>query len=183
MSISTHMERHLGTIERGWSTSMGATGVQVCRFRDQPYPSASTYATLGLSHHVLHLKESREVRQELLLSVQASQAQEKLAATLFEVATCMLQEHRALLRGEVIHLGAPLPHGVEATALYASLPALFPESLATYSGTEPPTVFVWLFPIFPGEARFIAAHGWSAFEDLLEQRAPDLFDLHRVPIT
>ncbi|MBZ4422107.1 suppressor of fused domain protein [Myxococcus sp. RHST-1-4] len=182
MNISTHLESILGSIERGCSASGAPTGVQGCRFRDQPDTSATTYATLGLSHHVLRLKGAREVRQELLLSVQASQARDELAGTLFEVATRMLQDHRALLRGEVVHLGGPILHGTEATALYASSPVLFPESLATFSSTTPPTVFVWLFPVLPSEVRFIVAHGWSAFEGLLERNAPDLLDLHRAPI-
>jgi hypothetical protein len=157
--------------------------VQACRFRDQPYASATTYTTLGLSHHVLRMNETRDVRQELLVSVHESQAREELAGLLLEIASRVLQEQKALLRGEVLQLGAPILHGSEATALYASLPVLFTEGLATFSGTEPPTIFVWLFPILPSEVRFIASHGWSAFEDLLERRDPDLLDLRRSPIT
>jgi len=182
MNVSAHLEHYLGPIERGWSASTGPMGVQVCRFRDQPYASASTFATLGLSHHALRMTEKREVRQEVVLSVQKSQAREELAGLLLEVATRMIREHRALLRGEVLPLGSTILPGTEATALYASLPVLFPGGLATFSGTTPPTVFVWLFPILPNEVRFIATHGWSAFEDLLEQQAPDLLDLHRAPI-
>jgi hypothetical protein len=179
MTVSKHLEHHLGPIKRGWSSASGPEDIQVCCFPGQPDASASTYATLGLSHHVLKMKDAREVRQELVMSFHTEHAPEALPSLLFHVAERMIREHAALLRGEVISLGHPVVPGTEMTALYASLPVLLPDDFATFSGTSPTTVFVWLFPILPAEARYIADHGWSAFEDALEQRSPDLLDPHR----
>ena len=35
---------------------------------------------------------------------------------------------------------------------------------------------VWLVPIHSSEHEFVRRHGWSAFEELLQERDPDLFD-------
>jgi hypothetical protein len=151
----------------------------VALFPHQPAPEVLTYATLGLSHHLLALREGRCVRQEFVLALHERFGQDSLAALLLHVAEDVLGRHRALLRGEVLPLGAPLVSQSAATDLYATLPVVFPDSFATFSDTSPPTVFVWLVPIMREESRFIQAHGWSEFETLLEQSEVDLFDLAR----
>ncbi|MEY4576644.1 MAG: hypothetical protein RL701_1347 [Pseudomonadota bacterium] len=65
------------------------------------------------------------------------------------------------------------------SALYASLPVVFPEGVDTLQDTTPPTVFVWLVPLPAAEAACVESSGWNELEDLWEATDPDLFDLYR----
>jgi Suppressor of fused protein (SUFU). len=40
-------------------------------------------------------------------------------------------------------------------------------------------VVAWLIPISVREARYVAEHGWSDFEDRLVEADPDLTDIYR----
>jgi hypothetical protein len=60
------------------------------------------------------------------------------------------------------------------------VPVCFPESFATCSTDElGAVVFIWLIPITASEADFAHRVGWERFEELLESKNPDLFDLFR----
>jgi len=71
---------------------------------------------------------------------------------------------------------------VSLNAIYAAIPVVFDEGFATYSDTSPPTIFVWLIPLHGTEAKFVKKNGWSQFEDILEAKDPDLWDLNRDPV-
>lgn len=182
-SIDRHLERYLGTIARGWgATNENPGGVQVCLFEHQPAPEAVTYATLGLSHHVLAMANDRTVRQELLLPVFRTSASDDLVKLLLHVADQVLERHEAPLRGEVFRLGHPLCAGASCQHLYATIPVIFPDGLATCEETSPPTVCIWLVGITDREARWIDAEGWEAFEDQLEHLDPPLLDPCRASV-
>lgn len=182
-SIDQHMERHLGPIARGWVDRAGEpAAIQVCLFQERPIPGTVTYATLGLSHHILEMPGGREVRQELLLLAAHRFADDDRAKLLAHVAEGVVREHQALLRGQVFPLGYPVAPGSRCNSLYVALPVVFPDGLATCSDTQPPTVFAWLIPIHADEAALAARLGWDAFEDRLERLDPDLFDLSRPSI-
>lgn len=182
-SIDQHLERHLGPIARGWGGYVGEpAGIQVSLFEERPMPSTVTYATLGLSRHILDMPRGREVRQELLLSVSRHFADDDLAKLLVYVADGLLRKHHALLRGEVLPLGHPVARGSRCNGLYVSLPVVFPDALATCDDTQPATVFAWLIPLHPEEAEIVTRLGWNEFEDQPERAGPDLFDLERPPV-
>jgi hypothetical protein len=182
-SIDQHLERHLGPIARGWAGYEGElVGMQVCLFEERPIPATVTYATLGLSRHILAMPRGREVRQELLLTVRRGFADQNIAKLLAHVAEGLLRKHRALLRGQVLPLGHPIARGSRCNSLYVALPVVFPDPLATCADTQPPTVFAWLLPAHAQEAELVARLGWNEFEDRLEAADPDLFDLERPPV-
>jgi hypothetical protein len=181
MNAAEHLERNLGPMEVGWSSdSLG--GVQVCLFRNQPVHGALTLATLGLSDTVLAMADGRGVRQELLLAIHDDRAPEEFVKLVLHIAERQQRNGQALLRGDVISLGEQLAADSAAESLYASMPVVFPEGIETLSDSSPPTVFVWLVPILPREASFIASSGWSGFEDRVESADPDLFDVCRVSV-
>ena len=182
MNAAEHLERHLGPIDRGWS-SQSCPGVQVCLVPNRPSQGVATLATLGLSNTILALSGERQVRQELLLSARDGWPVEELGKVMLHVVDLVLQRGRALLRGDVIHLGSAIATGSNADALYASIPVVFPEELATLKYSTPPTVFVWLVPLYRSEAAFVESSGWTKFEDRLEATDPDLFDLSRAIIS
>lgn len=182
-SIDQHLECHLGPIAQGWGGYDGMpSGIQVCLFAERPIPGTVTYATLGLSRHILGMPRGREVRQELLLSVSWSWAHDDLAKLLASVADGILRKHHALLRGQVVPLGHPVASGSPCNGLYVSLPVVFPGAMATFADTQPPTVFAWLIPIYAEESDLVDCLGWNGFEDRLERTDLDLFDLKRPPV-
>ena len=179
MGISRHLESYLGPITMGWQPSGEPVGVQICLFRDQPIPGVLTYSTLGLSRHVLTLPGGRSVRQEFVMAARSRFEHHDLPNVLFHLAEAAVTEHRALLCGELVPLGHPIIPESPCRNLYVSLPVVFPEGFDTYQGTQPSTVFAWLFPITDAEVEVVHCRGWSQLEEELERCDPDLFDLTR----
>jgi hypothetical protein len=175
-----HLERHLGTLDAGWKErEADGNAIRVVAFPDQPYDGVDTLATLGLSRSPLPMPGNRQVRQELLFIADHRYPRQQVASFLLTFAEHVQRQGRALLRGDVVGPGPPLIPGVGANAVYAAIPVLHDEGLATFSGTEPPTVFVWAMPLRPEEAGLVKGRGWEHFEDLLERHEPDFGDLDR----
>jgi hypothetical protein len=180
-----HLERHLGPVDAGWKPSGGADcGIQVAAFPAQPYDGVTTYVTLGLSRSPLPMTMTgdRQVRQELVFIADDGYPREQVASFLFTFADYIRGQRRALLRGDVVGPGPPLIPGVGCNAVYAAIPVLHDDGLATYSGSQPPTVFVWIVPVHGVEAALVRTEGWERFEGLLERRNPDFGDLDRLPV-
>jgi hypothetical protein len=177
--VDQHLEKYLGPIVMGWRQTSEPVDVRVCLFRNQPISGVLTYSTLGLSRHILAMSQEKTVRQELLISAHLRFEHNDLPSLLFYLAEFIIRDHRALFRGEVVPLDYPIVAGSPCTDLYVSVPVVFPEGFDTYQSTQPPTVFAWLFPITAEEKSMIRSMGWSCFEDDLQRRDPDLFDLTR----
>lgn len=177
--IVEHVESILGPIDEGWRDERSESGIVAVRSRGQPYESASTYLTLGLSRHVLAMASGRDVRQEFLFTADNRFEGAHIASFLQSFAEFVATEHRALLRGEVIGPSEPVIPGTRLNAVYAAIPVLHDKRLRTFEGTQPPTVFVWIIPIHDEEADFVRERGWEAFEDRLEAAEVDLCDLER----
>lgn len=178
-NIVQHLESHLGEIAGGWGH---AGEIQVVQFPDQPQPGVVTYSTLGLSSTPLQMNQGRTVRQELLVSVDSSFEARSVASFLVTFAEYVRAQNRALLRGDVVGPSGPLIPGERASAVYASVPVFFDDDFATYRGSSPPTVLVWLIPLPREDAEFVKAQGWESFEDKLESAAVDFWDLNRPPV-
>jgi hypothetical protein len=179
--LVSHLESHLGVMSGG--SRMGELpDIQISLFQNQPAPGAITYCTLGLSHHLLRGATDRMFRFELLGVAAGEFKALQPEARLFDVAEQILSTHRAPLRGEIFGPGGPIVTGATVEALYCTMPFHFPDALATFEGTDPPTVFIYLVPTTRSEARFAQEHGWDAFEELLEKNQPDLLDLCRSSI-
>ena len=181
-SLVEHIENHLGTIDQGWSLQKPSNSIQVVRFNNSPVVKASTYVTVGLSHHILQMPQGRQVRQELVFTAYDRFRAEEIASFLLTFSGYIAMRHKALLRGQVIGPTEPIISSTTMRAIYAAIPVLFSDSFATYDGSSPPTVFVWLFPLYSLEVSYVQHNGWSKFEDLLEGENPDLLDLNRQPV-
>ena len=179
MSIINHVETYLGEIDSAWKPDSTFYGISVSRFLNQPADSMSTYVTFGLSHHKLLLTGNKEVCQELMLTTLNNIPGDEIASFLLRISDLVLSKHEGLLRGQVIGPGKPLFSGSSMNAVYASIPVIFDEGLATFKGSSPATVMVWLIPIYSNEAIYIDQHGWESFEDALESKDPDLWDVER----
>jgi hypothetical protein len=176
--LIAHVEQHLGRISRG-SEASSERGIQAVIVEGHPTPEATSYLTLGLSHHVLAGSSGRQFRQELLGVSYSRFAELNPDANLLTVAHDLLEAHRAALRGEVIGPAGPIVPGSTLDAYYCSLPSYFSDDLATFRGSVPATTFIWLIPISHAEAHYVWEQGWSKFEDLLVEHDSDLLDLTR----
>jgi hypothetical protein len=179
--LVTHLESTLGPMEGGWSKTNSGTPlpVQVVRFRDAPGSGLTSFATLGLSSYEMMLSDGRPVRAELILSCWNRNRDLDVPAVLAVVAGDLIQSAKLPPRGSLLGPAGPLFTGSNLTALYLSVPIFFPAEFGTWQGSVPPTIIIQLIPITDDEAAMVRERGWNEFEDHLEQRDPDLFDLRR----
>lgn len=177
--VIDHVEHYLGRIDYGWKDSNSLSGITIARFREQPVEGLNTFTTLGLSDHILLMPNNREVRQELVFSALSNVLSEDIVRHLLNLVESILLNHEALLRGQVIGPTVSTISTSHMKWMYVSMPILFDEKFETFRDSVPSTVFAWIFPIFESEANYIREHGWEAFEDILETKDPDLWDLNR----
>lgn len=182
MTIIEHVERHLGTIQQGWKDDDSNLNLQIVSFKDSPTETVSTFLSLGMSKEILKLNEQKNVRQELVLSVYSMAIASLVVSCLMSLCEAILGRGKAVLRGEVIPLSAELAERIGFSAVYCTIPVFFDDDFCTYDESPPPTVMVWVLPIYKSEAEYIDANGWESFEDLLEEKDPDLCSLEREPV-
>ena len=182
MNIIEHTEKYLGKIAKGWKGSGFEDDLQVVFFQNSPFDNVNTFLTLGLSHHVLSISNSKKVRQELVLPVSGVKQSSLIVTILFYISELILKYHKSLLRGQVISLPLELSMECGYDAIYCAMPVFLNDTFSTFYESEPPTVMVWIIPIYQSESDFIAANGWERFEDLLEENDSDLFSCGRVAV-
>lgn len=180
MELINHIEKYLGKITSGESITTEEFGkLQFLKFENQPFENIVTYSTLGLSNHILNIKDGKDVRMELIASVNDTEEGSAINDLLHYIAHKMLINHKAILRGQVI----PIPNNIlrnSFESVYVSIPVFFEEEFASLKGTDPDVIFAWVFPLFRNEADFIQKEGWNKFEDYLQENEIDNFwDLKR----
>ena len=182
MNIIEHAEKFLGSVSRGWKEKISLDSMQVILFERSPFDSVDTFMTAGLSHHELKISDEKKVRQELVLPVSGTGIAEMVVSLLLYICDLILRDHGAILRGQVIRLPANVADKLGFDCVYCAIPVFMEDEFATFDGPQPSKVFVWVIPISNSEADYIDANGWSQFEDLLEEKGPDLFSLERQAI-
>lgn len=179
MSLIQHVENHLGSIERGWKDNQSDKTLQVVSFLDCPGETVSTFVSLGMSDEVLEMKDSRKVRQELVFSAYTISISNMVVSFLISLCEGILSRGKAVLRGEVIPLSPELAERIGFEFVYCTIPVFFEDDFCSYDETSPSTVMVWVLPIYKSEAKYIDRNGWESFEDLLEEKDPDLCSMER----
>ncbi len=179
MNIIEHAEKFLGKISQGWKENSTPDSLQVVCFKDAPFETVDTFMTAGLSHHELRISDEKKVRQELILPISGTGLSEVVVSFLLFICELILRNHDAVLRGKVIRLPADATERLGFDAVYCAIPVFMDDEFATFGVSQPPTVIVWMMPIYKSEADYVDAKGWSKFEDLLEEKDPDLFSLGR----
>lgn len=182
MNIIEHAEKFLGKISQGWEEKTSPDGLQVVCFDDVPFETLYTFMTAGLSLHELRMSDERKVRQELIFSISATGVFEMMVSLLLFICELILKNHDAVLRGQILRLPIDAAEKIGFDAVYFAIPVFLDDEFATFGGSQPPTVVVWVIPIYKSEADYVDENGWSKFEDLLAEKDPDLFSLERVPI-
>lgn len=178
-NLPEHYERHLGEISHGWADDALSHRIQIVSFKCQPEPGVTTFATLGLSRYIFDLTETRNIRQEILVSANEVFSVDDIAGFSLSVAEHVLERGSALLRGEVLGPGRPVIAGSTLSAVYVANPSPFDDGLTKFDSEPPATVFAYLIPITATEASLVGARGWRWFEDELERQNPDIWNLAR----
>ncbi len=182
MTLITHIEKHLGNIDKGWKLPDSSLSIQIVRFKNQPVEGATTYMTLGLSDYTLNLNEDKHIHQELIFSAYSTYPSEHIASFMTTFAEYMISNKKGLLRGDVVGPSTSLIPNVPVNSIYASIPIYFNDDFYIYKEHEFPTILVWLVPLLEDECKFTNQQGWSEFEDILELTNPDLLNLNRPSI-
>jgi hypothetical protein len=181
--LIAHLERHLGSIEVGWTrTEEGQPpGFQVARFSGSTLKGIVPFSTVGLSNFPVPSRRSgKPIRLELVFLVASPQAALGIPSLLQRIGGELLDRNDAILRGDVVGPRGPLVPDSSMVALYVSAPSYLPDSFAVCQTDHlGPVVLAWLVPISEQEARFVASNGWEAFEELLAATDPPLEDLYR----
>lgn len=118
----------------------------------------------------------------MVFSTSDTELSNLIVSCLFFICESILKDHSALLRGQVVRLPKEAAEKLGFEAVYCAIPVFLDDDLATFNGSQPPTVIVWVIPIYKSEADFIDVNGWDKFEDVLEEKDPDLFFLRRAPV-
>lgn len=179
MTIIDHLEQYLGKIEQGWMDNKSDDDLQIVNFKNSPFEFVSTFSSLGMSNRLLDLSGNKKVRQELLFTVYLIDVPGLIVSFMMSLCEAILDRKKAVFRGEVIPLSTELAERIGFSAVYCAIPVLFDDDFCTYDKSSPSTVMVWVVPIYESEVDFINTHGWKPFEDLLEEKDPDLCCLKR----
>jgi hypothetical protein len=182
-----HIERYLGTIQRGWNTSPDGEPMdfQIIECLGGQVADARVFSTLGLSDFPLQSAVSNKlIRHELLLIVPESFGERNIPAVLQQLALHALKRKSAYLAGEVLEATNPVFSGKPFYGFCASIPVILPEEFRGYALPDGNgMVFAWMMPITKLEAAYVRMKGADEFETLLEARNADMVDLDRPDYT
>ncbi len=179
MTLIEHLESHLGEMSGGWKDPNRENAIMVAGFFGQPFKDINTYSTIGLSEHRLVTATGIYIHQELVCTAYRNFAGEKIASFLSTFAESVVSSHKALLRGDVVGPSGPVILGSHLNSVYVAVPMIFPGSFEVLDAAVPGIAFSWVIPIHENEARFVRTNGWERFEEILEEKDPELWDLHR----
>ncbi len=182
MSLILHVEKYLGPIARGWKENNSKNDFQIISFHNCPEETVSTFLSLGMSDQILKMSNNKQVRQELVFSVYTIKIPNMVVSFLMSICDAIKSRGKAVLRGEVIPLSSGIAEIIGFEALYCTIPIFFSDDFHSYDATSPSTVMVWIVPLYQIEADYINKNGWESFEDMLEEKDPDLCSLERDPI-
>jgi hypothetical protein len=179
MSLIQHIENHLGVITQGWKDNDSEFDIQIISFKDCPGETVSTFLSLGMSDQVLEMGNARKVRQELVFSAYTISISSMIVSFLMSLCESIIRRGKGVLRGEVIPLSSELVKRIGFDAVYCSIPIFFEDDFCSYDESSPSTVMVMVVPIYQSEADYIDKNGWGNFENLLEEKDPDLCSMER----
>jgi hypothetical protein len=149
-------------------------GLQLLEIGSGPRTGLRTYVTLGCWEAV----QSGGEGLEFLLSARDTDLTH--AETLAWVAArhCGTPEQR-LHRGSVVPLGKPWTPGSASDRLLVTLPYPYGPDLEWCRWRRNAARLLWLMPITPVEATYVAEHGVEALERLFEQSQVHFADPQR----
>jgi hypothetical protein len=181
--LQKHVDKFCGTSPDKLFEKEQNTGISIARFSNVPGEGVTTYVTIGLSAHSLKQDSNTDLRQELIMTVDAGFADAlRFENVMMFVALRILESHSAVALGEVIGPYGPLfpeQPQMNVTALACSGPACFDEGFTMFEAKGEPTIMVELIPLTTPETKMIEHEGWDDFYDRMLSGEIDYFDYSR----
>ncbi|HBF10151.1 MAG TPA: hypothetical protein DHW71_07345 [Gammaproteobacteria bacterium] len=158
-----------------------ALKVGVAVFENVPFDGVDSYITIGLSGHKLSQKSGRHIRQEILMTVDRSNAFIEIEKTLFSVTSLIVNTHQALSRGQVLGPWGPVfkSEYQNITSLLCVSPAFFDDDFIFLDVSGETSAIVEVLPITTREAYYIKHEGWEKFFDDVNEGGIDILDYNR----
>jgi Suppressor of fused protein (SUFU) len=186
MGLIQHLESRFGKIVRGWSRT-GEREIwpfQVVEMSGD-FLNVCTFTTIGLSNYGLQSPvSSKVINQEIFFQYRCQFNFNNSASVLHTIGMSVLENKRPLLRGDIIdQFDGIIFEGTLFEAFYTTVPAYYPPEFGSCPlPSSESAVICWLIPITNRERLFIKNNGWRAFEELIERKDPDFFDLGRADL-
>jgi hypothetical protein len=186
--VAIHLEEHLGrpTVLLALGATHEWRPLALVRYRDQPVPSSSTLATLGLSETLLTLGPGVLGRQEFAISAYDASIDprlEELTQLLGALARGSEASQRGWVPGTVLPFTGPVLDGLGFETMYSADMSYLDADTRLVSGTDPLTSIAWLVPIYQSEAAVVSNLGYRSLEQLfIELPDIDLLDFMRQPV-
>lgn len=186
-TLPKFMEKYLGEIKNisGFVLKEPFDELLILSF-NSPVEGVRTYSTLGLSKIDLYYEKEGErfpLKEEIMFGTKHTEGDDEsiYQRMLTAVVEFSFQKNRRILkRGDIININDDIVIGTKMSAFYVCNPVAYTDNDAlVYKESKPYTVFLWLIPIYESERLFIEKNCWNCFEELLEKKDPDLFDLQR----
>ena len=181
-AFEKHLETWLGSVAARY-TGRDSEGQdlpwEVLEFPRQPWRGATTYATVGLGETPFADTDGEDLRHELLFEVGEYFAGEETIFLVFHVAEMLRRHGRVISLGSYMDLEGPISTGASVEGFFFYDPIHFADELTVAEIGDPPTVIVWMVPITRSEIEFLERRGPEAFDDLMAEQDPDVFDLSR----
>ena len=178
--MNKHVINHLGEVEEIYFDNQGS-GLEVGLFKDQPQKSIITYSTINMSNNILETRAGKFIRHELIFSIYDVDQTEIIPQHIISFAESIIKSNKGLMRGEVVGPGIPFVPGSDKIGLYMTIPVFFEDSFFVDNDSVPPVVYVWMMPVTGEEIDFIQKNGWGKFEDILEGKSDQFWDIKRKP--
>jgi hypothetical protein len=185
MDLVDHIELFAGKISEGWSADNAGNiqRFQIIKTEGGPISGTKCYFSLGLSEQHLIGPEKRTCLQELVFIQKSTYLGFPIVGAMQLLANAVIDSARPILRGETVRFDDLVFEGTEMAGLYVTNPVYFDDNFSVCKLSDGREVnFCWLVPITKKEISYIDDTGWSKFEDLLQDKNPDLTDLFRASI-
>lgn len=178
-----HFSRFIGApkARQVFRQSEEAPSIQILRY-EKVFPGCAVSNSLGLSRYEEVIGEVAEVT---LVTDAAIEASERiLANALFFIVQNRIQMDRGMSIAGVPKIDPGFAKEFDKEALYFTIPYAFPMGYEKVKLPAPGTegfVYSAMF-VSRAEHDFVMAHGADAFEDLLEKKGVDPFDIKRASV-
>jgi len=156
--------------------------IDILEVDDSPDDGLISYSTLGLFEAELRHDDGTSLATRVELCTEAPQDQDLWGNILSTAAFGLMRGGQAVMPGSALpdcvgeyYPDSRVPH------LYLSVPFSWQDGEFRRLELDGQVIVNWLqgFPISDAELEYLQAHGPDAFEDLLLEHDPDLYDLDR----
>ncbi|WP_249276236.1 suppressor of fused domain protein [Bordetella genomosp. 7] len=158
-----------------------ALSIDILEVDDSPDDGLVSYSTLGLFETLLRHGDGTPLETRVELCAEAPQEQDLWGNILGTAAFGLMRSGQAVGPGSVLR-DCVLEYYPQCSVPHLYLCAPFSWQDGEFARVEvdgEPVNWLQAFPISEAERQYVQEHGADAFEDILLEQDPDLYDLER----